>query len=66
MISVAGTRRPARPGTSRSATTAHRLRDKSMSNWRWALSGKKFTMRYTAWLALLACKVDTHKWPDSA
>ena len=36
-----------------------------ISNWGRASSGKKLTMRSSAPLALLACRVDSTRWPVS-
>src|SRR5512139_659443 len=66
-ISTAATR-PTPPffGIRRCEMKALRLSDRSISSWARRSSGKKLMMRSSAWLALLACSVDRHRWPVSA
>src|SRR5450830_1028382 len=50
-------------GIRRCEIMPRRFSDRSISNWSRRSSGKKFTMRSSAWLALLACSVARHRWP---
>ena len=48
---------PSSRGIRRCETIAFRFSDRSISSWSRRSSGKKLTMRSSAWLALLACSV---------
>ncbi|MNV57189.1 hypothetical protein D3C71_1495070 [compost metagenome] len=66
ITSTAGTSFSCRPGIRRCEITPARFRLRSISSWWCASSGKKLMTRSMAWLALLACRVDRHRWPVSA
>ncbi|MNP20996.1 hypothetical protein D3C76_1135990 [compost metagenome] len=57
---------PSGVGTSCWATMALRFSDRSIHTWPCRSAGKKWMIRSSAWLALLACRVARHRWPVSA